>query len=91
MFYICMCEKKETTSQYKGVYWHKQSGKWRVQMSSKGNFKYGGMFENEVNADTDNPLIFPDQDILNANSQAKIDAAEVAPLIDEPILPLLIS
>merc|ERR1711925_41050 len=44
-------KKKEKTSKYKGVYSHKQNGKWRVQLSIKGQkAKYGGIFKNELEA-----------------------------------------
>jgi len=44
-------QKKEKTSQYRGVDWHKQSGRWRVQMSLKnGKPTYGGMFKDELDA-----------------------------------------
>merc|ERR1712034_237553 len=43
--------KKEKISQYKGVYWHKQVGKWYALIYPKGQKrKYGGMFKNELNA-----------------------------------------
>jgi len=41
---------KEKTSQYKGVSYDKQTGKWKVQVSLKGNVKYGGIFNYELNA-----------------------------------------
>jgi len=40
----------EKTSQYKGVYWHKQSRKWYVNLSKNGNKKYGGKFKHELDA-----------------------------------------
>ena len=44
-------EKKEKTSQYKGVYWHKERKTWYVQIHKKGQKpKYGGMFEDELDA-----------------------------------------
>jgi len=44
--------KKEKTSQYRGVYWHKQSGKWYayLNLQNKGKQKYGGSFNNELDA-----------------------------------------
>jgi len=51
MSVYCTCEKKEKTSQYKGVYWHKQVGKWYVFIYQKGQKrKYGGMFKYELDA-----------------------------------------
>ena len=45
------CEKKEKTSQYKGIYWHQQTKQWRVQIYMKGqNAKSGGSFEDELDA-----------------------------------------
>jgi hypothetical protein len=44
-------EKKENTSQYKGVTWHIQCKKWYVQISVKGEkIKYGGLFNDELHA-----------------------------------------
>jgi hypothetical protein len=45
------CEKKEKTSQYKGVSWHKESGKWYVVIYLKGQKPiYGGYFKDELDA-----------------------------------------
>jgi len=42
---------KEKSSQYKGVYWNKDKRKWYVLISLKGaKQKYGGMFEDELDA-----------------------------------------
>merc|ERR1712034_16534 len=38
------------TSQYDGVHWHKSSRKWYVQLSLKGKPKYGGTFNDEMDA-----------------------------------------
>jgi len=44
-------QKGEETSQYKGVYWHKKSGKWKTQLSIKRQSpKYGGCFNDELDA-----------------------------------------
>ena len=46
-----VCEKKEKISQYKGVYWHKQMGKWYVLIYPTGQKrKYGGTFKDELDA-----------------------------------------
>ena len=47
-----VCEKKEKISQFKGVCWHKQIEKWYVLMYLKKQKqkKYGGIFENELDA-----------------------------------------
>ena len=42
------CEKKEKTSQYKGVSWNKQIGKWYVQLWRVSNS--GAYFKNELDA-----------------------------------------
>jgi len=45
------CQKKEKTSQYKGVTWHKQRKKWYVRICIKGEEpKYGGIFKDELDA-----------------------------------------
>ena len=39
------------TSQYKGVSWHRTSGKWRAQLRVKGREeKCGGSFDHELHA-----------------------------------------
>jgi len=44
-------QKHEKTSQHKGVFWHKQLGKWYALIYPKGQKrKYGGTFSNELNA-----------------------------------------
>merc|ERR1712034_14759 len=44
-------QKKEKTSQYKGVYWHITKGKWCVLINPKGKKrKYGGIFVDELDA-----------------------------------------
>ena len=46
-----ICEKRVTKSQYKGVHWHKESGRWLVLMFLKGKQqKYGGYFREELDA-----------------------------------------
>jgi len=43
--------KSDKTSQYKGVYWHRGTRKWGVLLSMKGGkSKYGGIFNDELNA-----------------------------------------
>jgi hypothetical protein len=45
------CEKKQKTSQYKGVYWRGERGKWYSQLKLKGGkLQCGGFFEDELNA-----------------------------------------
>jgi len=44
-------QKKEKTSLYKGVSWHRERKKWRVQIRLKGGkIKSGGYFNTELNA-----------------------------------------
>jgi hypothetical protein len=44
------CEKKEKTSKYKGVSWESKTGKWRVYFCVKGKSKFGGRFNDELDA-----------------------------------------
>jgi hypothetical protein len=45
------CEKKEKTSQYKGVYWRGKRGKWCVQLRLKKQKPIcGGHFKDEMDA-----------------------------------------
>jgi hypothetical protein len=49
--YIYSGENKEKTSQYKGVTWHSKIKKWYAQLPVKGGkTKYGGTFDNELEA-----------------------------------------
>ena len=44
-------QKKEKTSKYRGVYWHKKHKKWDARICLKGQKpKFGGYFEDEVDA-----------------------------------------
>jgi len=43
-------KKKQKTSQYKGVNWQKEKGKWYVQVQKKGQKKTGGYFYDELDA-----------------------------------------
>jgi hypothetical protein len=50
-FLFLACEAKEKTSQYKGVTYHKKTGKWQTLVSLKGQQqKYGGRFNDELDA-----------------------------------------
>lgn len=39
-----------SSSQYKGVYWSKQAKKWQVQIRSKKDSKYLGLYTDEIEA-----------------------------------------
>jgi len=44
-------KKEQKVSQYDGVYWHVESGKWYAHLSlSSGERKYGGIFDEELDA-----------------------------------------
>jgi len=43
-------QKKEKTSHYKGVYWHRERKNWRVQLCIKGTREFGGNFKDEMDA-----------------------------------------
>jgi len=44
-------QRREKTSQYQGVYWHAESGKWYAHLSlCSGKRKYGGIFDDELDA-----------------------------------------
>jgi len=44
-------KKKEKTSQYKGVHWHKKSDKWYAHLLLRtGKQKFGGTFKDELDA-----------------------------------------
>ena len=50
-YFVCVFEVKETTSQYRGVFYHKQTRKWGALVSLKGQKKmYGGIFKYELDA-----------------------------------------
>lgn len=42
--------KRETTSKYPGVYWHKLRKKWRAQINFNGKRKHLGLFNDEREA-----------------------------------------
>jgi hypothetical protein len=47
------CNKPQragTSSQYKGVHWHKQTGKWQASITINGARQYLGLFTDETDA-----------------------------------------
>jgi len=46
---ICVIVENQA-SKYIGVYWHKPTKKWRVQLKHNQKIVYGGLFENEEHA-----------------------------------------
>ncbi len=45
------CEKEVNASQYQGVYYHKQTGKWYARLNLQGQKqKWGGYFNDELDA-----------------------------------------
>ena len=45
-----VCGAKEKTSQYSGVYWHNENDKWCAQIRLHRKKKFGGCFDDEVDA-----------------------------------------
>jgi hypothetical protein len=45
-----MTKTREGTSQYKGVYWDKNAGKWRAQITRDGIREHLGYFTSERKA-----------------------------------------
>ena len=48
-----MCNQRKQpghSSIFKGVYWHKQRGKWAVHIGRRGHSRYIGIFINEIDA-----------------------------------------
>ena len=41
---------KPTSSEFKGVYWHKQAEKWQAQIRIDGKLKNLGLFDSEIEA-----------------------------------------
>ena len=44
------CEKREKTSQYKGVSWNQENGQWRAELQFKKQRQNGGYFREELDA-----------------------------------------
>lgn len=40
-------QRRQTTSRYKGVYWHKGDNAWMARIQAKGNYIYLGNFKSE--------------------------------------------
>jgi hypothetical protein len=45
-----LLKKQGTSSQYKGVNWHKQNNKWQARIRIDGKKKHLGCFVNEIDA-----------------------------------------
>lgn len=43
-------KNERSSSQFPGVYWHKQAKKWKAQISTNGNIKHLGLFLEEEEA-----------------------------------------
>lgn len=43
-------DKRKTSSQYTGVWWHNQRNKWGARISIDGVYKHIGLFDNEYDA-----------------------------------------
>ena len=59
-------DRKNKTSKYTGVSWHKQSNKWLAQFRENGSVKYLGTFETEEEA----------RDAYNASQNKKLYSEE---------------
>lgn len=66
-------DRKNKTSKYTGVYWHKQSNKWLAQFRENGIVKYLGTFETEEEA----------RDAYNSSQERMYSEQEVKDLIED--------
>ncbi len=64
-------DRKNKTSKYTGVSWHKQSNKWLAQFRENGSVKYLGTFETEEEA----------RDAYNASQERTYSEEEVRNII----------
>jgi len=64
-------DRKNKTSKYTGVSWHKQSNKWLAQFKENGKVNYLGTFETEEDA----------RDAYNASQERSYSEEEVIELI----------
>ena len=67
--------RKNTTSEYKGVYWHKQNKKWRTRININGKRIYLGSFKSEIQAakayDKKAKILFGEFALLNNIKEMK--------------------
>ena len=66
-------DRKNKTSKYTGVSWHKQSNKWLAQFRENGSVKYLGTFETEEEA----------RDAYNASQKRSYSEEEVWKLVNK--------
>lgn len=66
-------DRKNKTSKYTGVSWHKQSNKWLAQFKENGTTKYLGTFETEEEA----------RDAYNASQERSYSEEEVLNILDQ--------
>jgi hypothetical protein len=63
-------DRKNKTSKYTGVSWHKQSNKWLAQFKENGKVNYLGTFETEEEArdayNTSQEIIYSEEDMKQA-------------------------
>ena len=71
-------DRKNKTSKYTGVSWHKQSNKWLAQFRENGSVKYLGTFETEEEARdaynaSQNKNMYSEDDLLNFGAFVRIE------------------
>lgn len=66
-------DRKNKTSKYTGVSWHKQSNKWLAQFRENGSVKYLGTFETEEEA----------RDAYNASQERMYSEEEVKEILQK--------
>jgi hypothetical protein len=69
-------DRKNKTSKYTGVSWHKQSDKWLAQFRENGSVKYLGIFETEEDA----------RDAYNASQERMYSEEEVKLILDKTLI-----
>ena len=64
--------KKNCSSKFKGVYWHKKGRKWAAQIQMRGSYKYLGLFSSEIDA----AIAYNNAAIENFGEFARLNAIE---------------